>query len=302
MKTLISLTLTLLAVNCMFAQANVQHMWKVTLKVVDKNNNPIAGAKASVSYYENAAPTSIDGLTDTNGIFVAAHSVGKSLAGYQLGFAAEKDGYYSTLAQRFLPPTYDPVKWNPTIILTLKKVGKPIPMYAKSVNLGMPVFEKPVGYDLMAGDWVAPYGKGVHTDIIFMGHFDKKTNGESDYTLTVSFPNVGDGIQEFSAPVLLQDAVAGQSDLRSSQNAPADGYQPTFVQTNRDPNRNFYFRVHTVLDENGNVKSTLYGKIYGDFMQFSYYLNPTPNDRNIEYDPGHDLLGGVPSFEQVRVP
>ena len=70
-------------------------------------------------------------------------------------------------------------------------------MYAKSVNLGLPVFEKAVGFDLMVGDWVAPYGKGINTDIFFTGHFDKHTEGESNYTLTVSFPNSGDGLQEF---------------------------------------------------------------------------------------------------------
>ena len=48
--------------------------------------------------------------------------------------------------------------------------------------------------------------------------------------------------------------------------------------------------VSTVLDANGNVKSALYGKIYGDFMKFTYYLNPTPNSRNMEFDPKNNLL------------
>ncbi|MCW5550774.1 MAG: hypothetical protein KIS67_01275 [Verrucomicrobiae bacterium] len=61
-------------------------------------------------------------------------------------------------------------------------------------------------------------------------------------------------------------------------------------QDNIDPSRNYYFRANTVLDENGNVKSALYGKIYGDFMQFRYYLNPTPNDRNVEFVPKRNLL------------
>lgn len=37
--------------------------------------------------------------------------------------------------------------------------------------------------------------------------------------------------------------------------------------------------------------SALYGKVYGDFrvnelrgVSFTYYLNPTPNDRNLEFD------------------
>jgi hypothetical protein len=124
----------------------------------------------------------------------------------------------------------------------------------------------------------------------------------------VSFPKVGDGIQKFTVP----DS-EGVSGLRSAHEAPADGYQPQWVQTdnrkpgkpvetNRDPNRNYYFRVRTVLDSNGSVKSALYGKIYGDFMEFNYYLNPTPNDRNVEFDPKQNLLGGLESFEGVRLP
>jgi len=69
-----------------------------------------------------------------------------------------------------------------------------------------------------------------------------------------------------------------------------------------NPNRIYYFRVRTKMDENGNVVSAHYGKIYGDFMQFRYYFNPTPNDRNIEYDPKQNLLGGLQSFEQVTAP
>jgi len=169
-------------------------------------------------------------------------------------------------------------------------------MYAKWVNLGMPAFDKPVGFDLTVGDWVAPYGKGQMTDIIFTGHLEKRANGASDYTLTVSFPNRGDGIQE-----LTLTPEEKTSELRSPQQAPADGYQPQWIQsnspelekrgaTNHDENRSYFFRVRTVLDEYGNVKSALYGKIYGDFMDFTYYLNPAPNDRSIEF--AKNLFGG----------
>ena len=56
------------------------------------------------------------------------------------------------------------------------------------------------------------------------------------------------------------------------------------------------------MDKDGNVKSALYGKIYGGFMQFRYYLNPTPNDRNVEFDPKQNLLQGLKPTEQVTAP
>jgi hypothetical protein len=82
-----------------------------------------------------------------------------------------------------------------------------------------------------------------------------------------------------------------------------DGYQPKHEQTQMpDPNKIYYFRVRTALDHQGNVVSAHYGKIYGDFMQFRYYFNPTPNDRNVEFDTKQNLVGGIESFEQVREP
>lgn len=46
----------------------------------------------------------------------------------------------------------------------------------------------------------------------------------------------------------------------------------------------------------GNIISAQYGKIYGDFLAFTYYLNPSPNDRNVEFDPDQNLFGGRDRF------
>jgi hypothetical protein len=62
------------------------------------------------------------------------------------------------------------------------------------------------------------------------------------------------------------------------------------------------FRVRTKLDKNGNIVNAHSGKIYGDFMQFSYYLNPKPNDRNIEFDPKHNLMTNLGFGEGVSQP
>jgi hypothetical protein len=308
MKLFLHFALLLLAATCVFAETNAdEHEWKATLKVVDENGVPVAGANAGVGFYTNSTPTSMDGTTDTNGIFTATHSALTDLN--QLGFEVDKTGYYTTRMGCLLEPPYDPAKWNPTETLVLKKVGKPIAMYARRVEQGPPVFNEPVGYDLMVGDWVAPNGKGISTDIIFTGKLDKKDRNDFDYKLTISFPKADDGIQEFAVP----DAEKG-SGLRSPHEAPVNGYQTNVVKTMshhpgqgakddmNDPNRNYFFRVRTAKDHEGNIVSAHYGKIYGDFMQFTYYLNPTPNDRNIEFDPKQNLLGGLQSFEQVSAP
>ncbi len=293
--------LAVLTNSCAFGQTPASpdhfgpHKWTATVKVIGEDGNPIVGADVACQYTVPTKPNSSDqtygevkGVTDTNGVFSASHTDNS----WDLGIVANKSGYYATHIGH--PFYFDDKRRNPSFTLMLKQIGKPIAMYAKSVNLGVPIFNRPVGFDLEAGDWVAPNGKGATTDFLFT-----VTNS----TIVVSFPNNGDGVQEFDEPALLQNATMGQSDLRSSHEAPAEGYQSQFVQTNGpDLNRNYYFRVRTVLDENGKVKSALYGKIYGDFMQFRYYLNPTPNDRNIEFDGKNNLLGGLQSFERVSAP
>jgi hypothetical protein len=64
-----------------------------------------------------------------------------------------------------------------------------------------------------------------------------------------------------------------------------------------------------VLDEGGKVKSALYGKVMGPilcgaqgYVQFTYYLNPNPNDRNMEFDPTKNLFKNLPMMQQVKAP
>jgi hypothetical protein len=320
MKKIICLIFVGLAV-CAFGQAQLgPHKWTIALKILDDDGKPVEGARTWVAYGDPKEGHSTDpfqsndwaiaGLTDSNGMFAASHTDRT----WNLGIQIQKAGYYSTRIsyELYVPGQFDAQKVatnrNPKLTLTLKKIGVPIPMYAKSLNTHVPDLDKPVGYDLLAGDWVTPYGKGNNADINFIGHFDKRADGESDFTLTVNFPKVGDGIQEFTVP----EAEKGSS-LRSPHEAPTGGYQSQWVQTdnrkpgkpistNRDPNQNYFFRVQTVLDAQGKVKSALYGKIYGDFMEFIFYLNPTPNDRSVEFDPKHNLMKNLNEFEGVNRP
>jgi hypothetical protein len=305
MKNIICLFLTGIAIHCSWAQQLVKYEWNVSLKVIDETGNPIAAAHTSVGYFADSRPASLDGLTDASGLFTASHEA----FGGELGFTAEKTGYYTTSEGYDLGFTYDPKKWNPSPILVLKKIIKPIPMYAKHVEGGPPVFNKPIGYDLEVGDWVGPYGKGVNIDLIFDGKLDRKSKADFDYELTVSFPNQEDGIQEFN--LTTSDTA---SILHSSQNAPTNGYKSQVIRsmsrhpgqgTKEDmynPKLNYYFRVRTKVDDRGNIVSAHYGKIYGDFMQFTYYLNPTPNDRNVEFDPKENLMTNLKFDEGVSQP
>jgi HEAT repeats len=283
--------------------------WALTLKVVDHLNQPVEGAEVWVSWRDIREGEPIDpadpnvkwafyGKTDSNGLFKASHTDYSTV----LGLQARKLGYYSYRRgyDLFMPAQYDNQRVesnrNATVTLVLKKVLNPTPMYINRVDIAHkkhPAADKALGFDLINGDWNAPYGRGTNTHLFFTWHTDKDTNGGWDNTLTVGFPNLGDGIQEFDVPSDL-----GDSDLRSPYEAPKDGYQSQLIKlqswhknrpgtnTYDHLHKNYFLRVQTLLDENGKVKSAQYGKIYGDFESlFWTLLNPEVNSRNIESDP-----------------
>jgi hypothetical protein len=297
----------LLTTSCAFAQITpTNYEWMATLIAVDESGTPISGANADIGYYTNSQPANALGTTDTNGMFSASHSALSSLA--EVSLQVGKPGYYTTWVERQLGPQYDPAQWIFTQNLVLKKVGRPIAMYAKWVNSNPPILGQPVGYDLMIGDWVSPNGKGISTDIIFQKEAYRKSGVDYEYKVKVSFPKSGDGIQIYTIP----DSEIG-SGLRSPHETPLEGYQSELnkersahpgqpIKNDDDPNRIYLFRVRTAIDDRGNVVSAHYGKIYGDFMQFTYYLNPTPNDRNIEFNPKQNLIQGSDDSLKISAP
>ena len=273
------------------------------MRVVDESGQPIPGAEACVGYYvapgpgESIAGARRCGLTDTNGAFVASGWEDSVL----LNLVARKDGFYTTRLEYELglPYEYNPVRWNPKLTLVLKKVMHPVPMYVSKVRRDIPDRGKPIGLDLMEGDWVEPYGKGKVSDLVFnltvTGNFPR----DFESKLIISFSNRGDGIQEFDLSLPRDQG----SELKSTHEAPADGYQAQLVrgygrhpgQTGvlaYDNRRNYFVRIRTVLDQSGGVKSALYGKLYGDFDSFWAYVNPVPNSRNLEFDGKHTLGRG----------
>jgi len=306
-----------------------------TVRVTDQTGAVVTNAQVHAGFVESIKPgwgwgggkeKKWQGVTDTNGLCVV-----KETCQGEAGVAAGKDGYYwssgyklrftnyvGTLTQKWEP-------WNPTVEVVLKHIGKPIPLYAKWIrDAAIPAEGQQVGFDLMKGAWVAPHGKGETADLLFCldrGPQSIITNRYGhvrlfDSVLTVSFPNNGDGIQSVPIPPR-----AGQSNLRLPAVCPESGYitnvvkrisqeenQPEYSNVRED--QNYFFRVRTQKDDKGNIVSALYGKIYGDFDQafhggklgFRYYLNPTSNDRNVEFDPTKNLFKNLSSLEQVRAP
>jgi hypothetical protein len=309
MKPLSLILFSIVVVYHAHAQTRpMPHEWSATLRVVDEFGAPVPGALTWVSY---SVPTENDdskgheqirGMSDTNGLFQASHT-DQSIA---LGFHAEKEGYYPTSIQHFLGFESDSksVNWNPTQTMELVKIGKPIPMFAKRAEAKLLKEAEPLGFDLTAGDWVKPLGAGTNADMLFTAARDVKSAADYTAELRLTFPNNGDGIR------VIPPLPTADTSSWLIRTAPETGYDPDRtwrVSAGSRPEsvRGYYFRVRTVLDAEGKVKSALYGKITGDVrlfvgtkaphagISFDYYLNPTPNDRNLEFDPRRNLLPGA---------
>ena len=267
---------------------------KITLRVVDSKGNPVAGAKVSAGFYNprNEAD-GMDGTTDANGQFTASGTPNGDMH-YQI----TKDGYYKTESSYWFYRQNDPLivkdgrwqPWNPTNTVVLKEVRHPVPMFARKLEIKMPVQNVPVAFDFEKGDWVAPYGKGITADMMIRYSNTNTGPGFLDFSrqLEMTFSKATDGI--------LVLPIDGSSSLRSLYEAPESGYSPSLlIQCDRttykvmkrvdlDENHYAIFRVRSATNDNGQLVSANYGKIYGPIQYGilggqhirieSYYFNP----------------------------
>lgn len=304
-----------LAVLLLCSDANAQGKNKLeerahyALKVTDELNLPVEGASLKIFNYSADDATQPKGETDSKG-FVSI------LANWAIlsEVSVHKVGYYPVTSVKIpkdvQKPTQDPQK---SFGVVLKSIRNPIGLHAKNLTregagpLVVPVESREVGYDLLVGDWVQPHGKGKTSDFIFF--CETKFVSDSKYWRKISlrFSNKQDGVIPFEAPL------HQGSSLVSDYQAPEHGYLPEWHQvtsrseskpneSTRKEERNFYFQVRSQLDRRGNVVSAHYGKIYGDFMSFIYYLNPAPNDRNVEFATDKNLFQDLHWRERVSRP
>jgi hypothetical protein len=322
------LAMLIVAAGLSFVRAEIPPA-KVDVQVVvlDQDGEPVSGANCIVSFDAPPPPPqtegvlNISGTTDSNGVFAVSAQTRKDIS-----CGVTKPGYYKTVeAHKFdINKMYDAfaagkplVEWQSDPVemkVVLKKIIKPIPMYAYRVEAKI-LDRQPLGFDLVECDWVAPQGKGKIADFVFTSKRNIVDPKQWDGGLTLTFSNKGDGIQDILAPVEYG------SELRLPHQAPENKYQSewslkTSAVKYAEPRagQNYFFRVRTVLDEKGNVKSALYGKIHGDIsyyigvkapeagLGFTYYLNPTPNDRNVEFDVKRNLFTGLKGSQAIKNP
>lgn len=206
--------------------------------------------------------------------------------------------------------------------LPIRKIGTPIPMYAQQVELELPEERLEIGFDFEKGDWVKPYGKGEVVDCTFTGTKVFEDSDNFKTTVIMSFPGSEVGMLE---DPMANEAEAKLSDFKTLRQAPEVGYQPVyeFIRVKANHSRegstkrtNYVFRSRTKLNSEGKLESCHYGKLIDAVdvargsafpdtkpkVIFTYYFNPTPNDRNLEFDPQRNLFKDLPSTSSVWAP
>ena len=192
-------------------------------------------------------------------------------------------------------------------------------------------------YDFIVGDWLPPDGKGLTADFTISAkmatsrHVDRWLridNSEGSrttrfYMVSYEFTYCGEGngIVRSDVP---------KSAISFVRNADVDNYVQSLFKvhgrrrkivgpnvyyedfSDTDKRLCYTFRIRSKFDKAGNLVEAYYGKIYGDIclhgnwkegyngISFLYYLNPSPNDTNLEWDMKNNLCPTPGDIGELR--
>lgn len=289
---------------------------KATLHVVNLDGSSIPQAAIDINLALNGARP-VRGMTDGEGLFTAEGKLQEELI-----YCVSKEGYYRTRSKflfrdlgiisiqngRWLP-------WNPTFRVTLKDVRHPVPLCARRFEAAMPADTNSLGFDFIAGDWVSPYGKGAHADMVYTFSENRKDRANYDLSITLSFPGESNGFymrKKDQYSDLISDHQAAPSGYRPERSFRLQRVNGKYVCEERISRDDYLvFRVGRAREGGDGPQNQYFGKLYGPLdvphkitrvFSLTYYFNPTPNDRNIEYAPRHNLLKGLKPTEEVYDP
>ena len=291
----------------------------VVVAVRDEDGSAVTNVEVGVGTYVRRIPglgssaiAQVEKRTDTNGY--ARLTIPSRRGDLYIGMQPTEGFYYDRGTELRMTHTrgrhWQP--WGQTNVLVVRRIVNPIPMYAMRFGGNVPVNGKPVGFDLMKGDWVEPYGRGSVPDFVFHAEWTSFGRNEHrvlrfDAKINLTFSNEGDGVFEVRIP---RHSSPRGSVYRMPRRSPADGFTPrlSWVEYENDEGHsalepedlNYFIRVRTQRDASGNIVSGHYGKIHGPIQfwvndggatfHMTYYLNPTPNDLNTEFEPKRNLL------------
>ncbi len=290
--------LVLPGVSCASTLVNVK------LNVVDENRQPVADADVVMSFLLSQGRNMSKGKTDASG-FLEATNEGV----FGVSMSVLKQGFYRT--------GFRTGYGDQKLTLLLREKKNPIALYAKKVTLELPERGQDYGFDFFKGDFVMSGHKGSQADVRI--RFDRDLVDSNNFTQTanLSFVIPSDGLIEMTTQKNWE-----VSEFETPYLAVSEGYQNNIELTyKRSPgstsrgnvNTPFFVRLRSQIDSEGNIETAHYCKIFPGIelmgaladhplLRMTYYCNPTPNDRNLEFDPKQNLLKNLKPGEQVRQP
>lgn len=291
---------------------------KVRLKVVDQDGVVVPSAKIWGGFTCGNRLDDyvlVDGVTSTNGEYIVQGKCNEFLR-----VDVIKEGYYQTEEKiYFARSKADPIvvdgKWQPygeTRRVVLNKIKNPYAVMAlneKQCHHRIPVFGQWLAFDMELSDWLSPYGKGVHDDVLL--RFRKKlTDKWCDFAFSMEAcftnnPYAGIYIKQLN----------DYSDLKTEYFADTNAAYCTHYtfsldsvskkQSGLDESSYLVFRTRTRVDDKGKLVGAHYGKYCRGWrsnekeMYFgSACFNPVENDVNIEGD--QTLLYKVRNYKKEK--
>ncbi len=268
------LILSMLTVSC--GEQTTSAKSTITVKVMDEAGKTLEGITVRAGYFDkitnpegfgSAAYKFKEALTNHEGVATVSNNSRGSTVGIGL---LNTNGFYEDYGYEYEYKSQSSGIWqpdNPLIEFKLKPIKNPVAMYAKYHDGKVPEYNKACSYDLEAGDWLAPHGKGKTADLIFTFKGTYKAHNEFDCQVSITFANPHDGAIGKDLPERVG------SFLRLDHTAPTDGYvkslTKTYLSTPEKPmehyennsKMNYYLRLRTVVDENNQIISANYGKV-----------------------------------------
>lgn len=290
-------------------------------KVTDYDGNPISNAAVRVNTFKKWVPgecfgrniyMDIDGKTDTNGE-ARVKFLCKSM---NFSYSVGADGYYGTgggvgFARAGSGFTLHQTQFETNLVVRLKPIVNPVPMCVVEMppyaDRGRRYPNRATsgtwGFDMRVGDWVAPHGRGDTTDF-FVEYSKEHLKKDKSLDCALVFTNgFCDGCY-----IAKCTGTRFRSDYRADISAKymkclnfdswGKKYRGRYATKLLDDDEYIVIRTRTRCDDNGQIVSAHYAKIYGpigflgEFTCTGLYFNPKENDPNIEADTEVNLMPG----------
>ena len=298
---------------------------EVKVHVIDENGSPVAGAKSSIYFVNARHDERRDGVTDINGVSSANGSGTNSF-----GFIITKHGHYQARVEGLskdedhdvevvLPRILNPIPLYAQHGGSATAIAFPVQNQWVGFDLEVADWVAPHGKGKTA-DFLLRFKNEFKGWSTSQASFEERIEGHKDFykrikkewtmeefkitagrwegVMELSFPGEGEGVFE-------EKRFLAYCPLKLPHLAPEEGYVPTrssVVNGNFSPGREdigLFLRTRVRRDKQGKMISANYAKVIGDFrvstpgpggFSLAYYFNPTPNDRNLEFDSDKNLF------------